>query len=424
MQLSEAKRLAAELVTPADVERIRLEDALGRVLAQNLTAPFNLPLQPRSRLDGFALASADAAGAGPERLSLLRVLPDAPLAAGRMPDLKIEPGECVRILTGAPLPPGADAVVAVEDVLEESGLLVLDRSPAPGSGVVQAGDEIREKEPILSRGEILSASRLAFAAAFGNSMVPVYRQPRAALLATGDEVRELGRDLKGSGTYCNNRLLLGWLTRLHGGKDIHLGVAGDDPDEIAGKLKGLDADFVITTGGIGRGDRDFIPAAWEVLGVRTLFRELDLSPGKNSAMGVSGEQIFLALPGSPWGAQLVFEEIASPMLRLFQGLKEPRPPVVKAELAETVRKRSGVSKALRGRLDMGTLVPSFMPLERKGGSLFASLKDAIGYILLDSHVVEVAPGSEVEVRLHDFPLLATTAFGGSEFRQGDGQANR
>lgn len=414
MELNEAKQLAADLVTPAEVEMIRLEDALGRVLGQDLIAPYNLPLQARSKLDGFALRSSDAASAEPARPVALRVLTGL-LPAGSKEERSIEAGECIRILTGAPLPAAADTVAAQEDFREERDCLILDRPLRAGNGVAFAGEDVKEKETVVTKGEVLTPTRLALVAALGHALIPVHRQPRVALLATGDEVREIDGIQDGPWVFCNNRLLLGWLTQLQGGKTVHLGVVRDDASEIAGRLANLDADLVVTTGGIGRGDRDFILEAWKILGVRTLFRELGISPGKNSALGVKGEQIFLGLPGNPWGAQVLFEEIAAPMLRLFQGVKTSAPPGVKAILGASIRKKAGICKAVRGWLDTRTPTPSFLPGDGKGRSFFASLKKTIGYILLDAHVVEVGAGSEVRVRLHDFPLLASASFGADGF---------
>lgn len=414
MELNEAKQLAADLVTSSEVERIRLEDALGRVLAQDLVAPYSLPFQARSRLDGYALRSSDVTIAAPDSPVILQLQPGL-LAAGGARGRAVEAGKCVRILTGAPLPEAADTVAAQEDFRREGDCLILHRPLPAGNGISPVGEDVKEKETVVTRGEILTPTRLALVAALGHALIPVHRQPRVALLATGDEVMEIDGVPEGPWVFCNNRLLLGWLTQLQGGKTVHLGVVRDDPVEIADRLKDLDADLVVTTGGIGRGDRDFILDAWEILEVRTLFREMGISPGKNSALGVKGEQIFLGLPGNPWGAQVVFEEIATPMLRRFQGVRDSVPPGVRAILGACIQKKAGICKAVRGCLDTRSPTPTFLPGNESGRSFFASVKGAIGYILLDSHVVEVGAGSEVRVRLHDFPLLASVPFGAVGF---------
>lgn len=414
MELKEAKQLAADLVTPLEIETVRLEDALGRVLAQDLVAPCNLPLQARSMLDGFALRSSDVTPARLDHPIALRVLPE-PIAAGSTEERSIGTGECVPILTGAPIPASADAVAAQETVRKEEDSLILDRPLSAGNGVIRAGDDVKAGETVVSRGDVLTPTRLALVAALGYARIPVHRQPHVALLSTGDELVEIGGVPKGSSVFCNNRLLLGWLVQLQGGKAAHLGVVKDDPSLIADRLADLDADLIVSTGGIGRGARDFIPDAWGRLGVRTLFREVGMFPGRTSALGVRGEQVFLALPGNTWAARVVFEEIATPMLRLFQGVRTPVPPGIKAILGTPLSKKAGVCMAIRGFLDTSTLTPSFVPGRVEGRSFFASLKETIGYILLDAHVVEVGAGSEVRVRLHDFPLLASVPFGAAGF---------
>jgi len=412
MELIEAKRLAVGLVSPREVEWVGLEDGLGRVLAETMTADRDLPGESRSRLDGFALRSPDTVEASPQSRIILKVLPGL-LAAGHasMPERRIGPGECIRILTGAPVPHGADGVVAQEDVVFREDLLTLERNVEHGNGVAFRGEEIREGDLILSGGEILTPTRLALLAAVGLDRIPVYRQPRVALLATGDEVKELGQMLDGPWTFCNNRYLLAWLIRVHGGVPIHLGVAGDDAATIAGKLRGTEADLVITTGGIGRGDRDFVLDAWEMIGVRTFFRQINLAPGRNSGLGQAGDQVFCALPGNPWGAQVVFEELVAPMLRRCQGLEAYRNPSIAAILEKPLKKKKGVVKAIRGSLDVQTSPPSFSPLTGKDGPLFAALRNNFAYTLLEAHVVEIPAGGIITVHLNDFPLLAAPVFG-------------
>lgn len=412
MELTEARRLAAGLVSFKKSEDVLLEEGLGRVLAKTLRAERDLPGESRSGLDGFALRSSDTLSAASGKPVDLKILAGL-LAAGHTPAPKLQvlPGECIRILTGAPVPYGADAVVAQEDVFFDNTHVSLERGLGAGSGVVPLGRDIRAGETVLFRGDVLSPSRLALAAAFGIERLPVYERPRVALLATGDELREPGQGLDGPFSFCNNRYLLGWLTRLCGGVALHLGIAPDDSEAICQKLSQTDCDFFITTGGIGRGDRDLVLEAWSRLSVQTLFRHIDLAPGKNSALGRRGEKVFCALPGNPWGAQVVFEQIVAPMLRRCQGLDPERFPFLWARLEKPLKKKKGIARVVRGILNLEVFPPSFSPLAGEEGSLFAALRNNFAYTLLESHVVEVAAGSAVQVRLNDFPLPAAPVLG-------------
>ena len=409
MDLTEARQLASGLMGPLEMERVRIEDALGRVLAKNFAADRNLPGESRSRLDGFALRSADTLGATANTPVLLGIIEER-LAAGHVSAVTIDPGEAVRILTGAPLPPSTDAVAPQEEVAVEGENLRLIRAYGCGNGVTLPGDDVKEGEFLLSQGAVLTPVRLALMAAMGCERIDVYRQPRVALLATGDEVRALGATDKGPFTYCNNMHLLAWLTQLQGGKPSRLGVVRDEPRLIADRLQAVAADLVITTGGMGRGDRDFILEAWQLLGVQVLFRGINLTPGKNTALGVRGGQVFLGVSGNPWAAQMVFAELAAPMLRQGQGLHGVSSPLITARLQQSLKHKPGFYKAIRGILDLETAPPWFRPAEPKGASLFNRVRDCFAYVILAPHVVEVAAGSELEVRLSEFPLLASPLF--------------
>jgi molybdopterin molybdotransferase len=409
MELTQARQLAWELVAPKGVEWVSLPEALGRVLAEPLVAGWNIPAESRSRMDGFAFRSADSTGAEaehPVRLQITRGV----AKAGHPTTISVAPGESLQILTGAPLPLNADSVAPKEDVSEQEGHLVLTQSFPPGQHVTSPGDDIRSGEKLFSAGTLLTATRVALAAALGCAWLPLYRRPRVALLATGDEVIELGERFQGPSTYCNNRHLLAALVRLQGGHPIHLGVARDDPRAIVDRLAVAQADLVITTGGVGGGDRDFVWQAWRTLGIKSYFNEINLSPGRNSALGIRGETIFVGLPGTPWSAQVVFTEIVAPMLRRWQGLHLDEPVSWPALLSERLKKRPGYYRAVRGQLALQEGRLSFVPRRSKTEGLFAQMHSTSAYAVLAPDVRETAAGTLVETRCHDLPLLALPLF--------------
>ncbi len=217
MDLNEARQLASRLISPLAPEQVRLEEALGRVLAEDMVADRNLPAESRSRLDGFALRSTDTLGASPATPTRLHIVPGR-IAAGHVMTAGLGSMECIRILTGAPLPPCADAVAPQEEVALEGEDLILAQIYGEGKGVMLPGEDAQCGEPLVSAGAVLTPTRLALIAALGGERVAVYRQPHVALLATGDEVKALGAAAEGPYTYCNNMHLLAWLTQLQGGK--------------------------------------------------------------------------------------------------------------------------------------------------------------------------------------------------------------
>jgi molybdenum cofactor synthesis domain-containing protein len=410
MELMKAKELGAELVSSKDIEWVVLEEALGRVLGKTVSAHRDLPQEPRSRMDGFAIQSSDTLSASPEKPAVLKITPET-IAAGHIPQRKLESGQCARIFTGACLPMEADAVAPAEKAIEQKDQVILKQSVASGEWVSLPGEEVRQGELIAAKGSHLTPTRLALIAALGHAQIPVYRQPQVALLATGDEVKEVGTITEGPWTACNNRHLLAWLVRLQGGNPFSLGVVGDDPKAIADRLEKTNADLVITTGGMGQGERDFILQVWKRLGIKVVFYHLNLSPGKNSALGVRGNRIYCGLTGNPWGAQVVFEEIITPLLWRWQGRESKTIPSVTATLKGAIKKRKGEYKAIRGQLDVQTVPPSFTPLGKQKGSLFAALRSGTAYTLIDPQMEEVPSGSRVRVRLYDFPAQAVSSLG-------------
>ena len=417
MELVEARRITQAHVEAVGIEKIELDMSLGRVLGEAVIATSDLPGETRSRFDGFAVRSSDTAGAKPDKPVALLLLPGV-LAAGYDVRQKLGAGESIKILTGAPLPIGADAVVPYEKTATEDDNLILTEELIASSGVKLSGQDIRANERVLAKGEVLTPTRLALIAALGVNHVRVYHRPQVALLATGDEVKETGEEITGPWTYCNNRRLLGWLAALQGCSVSHLGVAKDDPQVIASSLDEVQSDVVISTGGMGQGDRDFVQEAWKILGIKSHFDFINLSPGKRSAFGTRGKQMFWGLSGNPWAAQIVFQELITPVLRRLQG-QEGAKPYVLASLKRRLLKKRGLYQAVRGAVDLRAVPPSFIPIDCTRASAFSGMAANFAYILLDVDVVEVTAGSLVQVYLHDFPLVATPLFETADYAKDD-----
>jgi molybdopterin biosynthesis enzyme len=194
-----------------------------------------------------------------------------------------------------------------------------------------------------------------------------------------------------------------------------VGIAKDDPSHIAKKLEACEADVVISTGGTGRGDRDFLLEAWQRVGVRPIFTQIRLAPGKHTALGVRGHQIYFGLSGNPWAARAVFQELIAPVIRKLQGQMELSAATIPAILKSTVLNEGGLGRIVSGRLIMSGFQPFFAPdVDRTGTSIFRAVTGRFAYILLNSHVVEVPDGSVVRVRLHDLPSLASVLINGPE----------
>ncbi|HOV86419.1 MAG TPA: molybdopterin molybdotransferase MoeA [Syntrophobacteraceae bacterium] len=404
MELEKARELTLQLARPAGVEWLWLDDALGRVLALDIKAERSLPSNPRSLFDGYALGGEHTRrdpGIGLVQLDLEPGL----LAAGDFREGPLGPGQCIRVLTGASLPGGCDAVIPEEETLPGGDRVEIRGPVSPGFGILPAGSDVREGDTLLTRGCFLTPSRLAMLVAVGVTRAPVFRRPAVAVLATGDEVVELGESAGKSGIFCNNRYLLSWLAGLYGAEVVQLGTSPDDPRIIAARLEEARADVLITTGGTGRGERDCVSRVWQMLGVEPLFRQLNVSPGRNASLGMRDRNVFWGLPGNPWAAQFVFEELIAPMLRRFQGVPNPGPFELPGRTTRRMIKKKGFHKAVRGGLRLQEDVLYFEPLETGAGSTFANIRDHFAYTLLGPDVVEVPAGSSIRIRAHDLPCL-------------------
>ncbi len=410
MHLDDARQLALGHCHTLESERILLDRAMGRVLAAGIQAERDVPALPRSRFDRYAVRSGDLVGASPGSPVILSVCSSL-IVAGHAVDVEVRRGECVRIMTGGLLPGGGDAVLAQESVKLGSERLEVSEPCSAGDGVFLPGTDARQGEKVLDAGDVLTPTLMALAAGLGLREVSVVRRPKVAILSTGDEVQELGEPLGGMLMPSNTRYLLAWSVCQQGGQPFHLGTVRDEPAVIAAKLAEADADLVISTGGMGQGDRDFILKAWEMLGIRPLFSELRLSPGRRSAMGVGKNRaLFCGLPGSPWGAQVVCSEIVSPMLRSMQGVRGVEPFSIRARLTRLAKNRTDGFKAIRGTLELTEGEVRFRPSAGQKGSRFSGLKTEPAYALIEAGRTEAKAGEWVLARFHDFPLLASPLF--------------
>ena len=314
-------RITAPL-SPLGMELLPLPEALGRTLASDMTAPLDQPPFDRSPLDGYALRSADLAGASPQHPAVLTVTET--LYAGDAPRRPLEPGQAVRIMTGAMLPPGCDCVVAQEDTNQENPVAVYAALP-PGKNYVYQGEDYRAGSLLLRGGVRLDAAALGLLAGAGITEVPVRRRPKVGLLTTGDEVVEAGQPLPAGKIYGSNRMLLSARLRELG-FEARAAHQGDSPAAVAEAMAELlaDCDALITTGGVSVGDRDIFHQALPLLGAQRVFWKVDLKPGTPAMYSTWQDKPILSLSGNPFAAFTTFELLARPLLAALAGEEMPR----------------------------------------------------------------------------------------------------
>lgn len=398
LEESRADVLAA--MKPLGSEEVPLEEAEGRVLAEDVTAPDDVPPFRNSAMDGFAVRGEDV-GSVPVRL---RVLEDVP--AGSVATRAVEPGTAIKIMTGAPLPEGADTVVKVEVTTQpDPDTVEIAEVTEAGTAVRPAGGDIAAGDRVLERGMVLGPVELALLATAGVARPRVSRRPRVAVMATGDELRAPGSgDLRPGQIRESNRPLMRGLIREAGGEVVDLGIVPDTEDALMEALTRAaeTADAIVTSGGVSMGEYDLIK---QVLSERGSvdFWQVAMQPAKPFAFGQFGGVPLFGLPGNPVSVMVAFEQFARPGLLRMQGATELRRPRVPARLGESFR--TDPAKVVFVRVAL-TVEADGLVARRSGGqssNVLSALGAADGLAVVPVGVGEVSQGDAVEVELFRHP---------------------
>ena len=347
-----ARDLLLARVMPAGTETVSLFDCAGRVLARELRAAADVPAFDRSPYDGYAFRAADVASASRETPVTLRIIEEVP--AGAVPTRSVTPRTAAKILTGAPVPEGADAVINYEATEFTKETVTLFAPVKPGGNIVRTGEDVKKGTILLRAGQVLDAGAVGALAAQGVAEPEVYRAPRVAVLSTGSELVEAGAEIGPGKIYNSNAYTLCAALKQHGFVPVYLGIAGDDAPAIeALLLQGLaGCDAVISTGGVSAGDYDLTPDAMERAGAELLFRGVALKPGMACAYGFRDGKILCGLSGNPASSLTNFYAIALPALKKLAGRADAVPQSFTVRLQSAFPKASRGTRLLRGRLDL------------------------------------------------------------------------
>lgn len=339
--LSQVRAIAAARRLPA--ERAALSRTHGRILAEDVVAPIDLPPFANSAMDGFAVRHADLAGD-----AALRLVGEQ--FAGPRLGLRVEAGQCVRITTGAPMPDGADTVVIRENAAVEGDHVRASATTAFGANVRHAGEDVRAGDRVLVAGQRLTPARVGVLAALGVAQLGIARRPTVAVFTTGDELVEPGLPLEPGQIYNSNRELLMGLLRAEGLEPVAWPTLPDDPARIAAMLADAASSFdvVITCGAVSAGEKDHIPALLQSLG-RVLFWKVRMKPGMPLLCGVLGDALVLGLPGNPVSVLATWLTLGRALVDGLQGCSEDR-PTLRARLSAPIEKQHARREFLRGRL--------------------------------------------------------------------------
>lgn len=341
----EARRIILDQVCVLDAERVELLDAVGRVLAEDAVAHWSLPSFSNSAMDGYAVRAADCAGA--RALEIIDYIP-----AGGQATKSVLPGTVIKIMTGAPVPNGCDSIVPIEDAEEAAGAVLFRLPVALGQHIRPAGQDVRRGETILQAGGVIRPYEVNMLACCGLAQVAVVRSPRVSVVATGDELVELGQ-VPAEGQIVNsNSWAIAAAIRSLGARPVMQGIARDNIASHREKLlAGLQADVLITCAGVSVGDRDLVRQVLQDIGVEILFWQVKMKPGRPMVFGLKDGKPVFALPGNPVSAMLTFEEFVAPALRKMMGHQAPIKPMQSAILQNEVNKKAGDTRLVRVKLE-------------------------------------------------------------------------
>lgn len=395
LPLAEAQRRVLAALTPLPPETVPLQEAAGRILREAVKAPLDLPRFDNSAMDGYAVRSADLRTANPKEPVTLRRARS--LAAGEGRGGPLRPGACARIFTGAPLPPGADAVVMQEDAAVAPGRpeSISFCAPArPGENVRRRGEDTRKGGLLLEVGQRLTAGRIALLGAIGRRTVRVGRRPRVALLATGSELREAGKPLGPGQIYESNRAALAVLARQAGALPLLMPLVKDESKATRRALARAfaSADLVVTSGGVSVGDLDLVKSAFGEIGGRLAFWKVAIRPGKPFVFGLWRERPLFGLPGSPASAFVTFLLLVRPALARLQGAADCALPARPGVLAEPLKNHGDRAHFARVCCDAGQVRLA----GAQGSHLLGSLARANGLVEVPPQTF-LAIGVEVSV---------------------------
>ena len=409
VSLEEAQGLALAAAVPLATEKVQLENGSGRVLAEEVRALRDEPPSTQAAMDGYAVHSEDVNAASSEKEVFLAVV--GTVGPGQQIDQQLKRKEAIRVMTGAILPAGADAVVPQEmtEIVAEG--VVVKAPVVSGDYLIPAGAELQMDQHLLSDSTVLGVRELTILATQGYSTVKVRRQPVVAVLATGSELVEVGKSLDQKGVFASNLHTVSHLVNHYGGRARALGIAGDKVERLARFIeKGSKADVIVTTGGTGKGEKDLVSAAISTLGGNVLFHGVAMSPGKQALFAKLGGTLLFGLPGRPAATYIAFEQLVRPVLLQMLGLSQVFPPETTAVLSGSVKVRGKLRSFLFGRLIFG---PACLEVE----SLRSERKGILTEMLAANCLLQVPPGRDrldegepVKVQLLDLGLDGLSYF--------------
>lgn len=403
ISVEEALSLILSQIKQMGTERVSITSALGRVIAEDVYAKRNNPPWDNSAMDGYAVLFEDIKGATREKPATLKVIEE--LAAGYVARNTVGRGEAVRIMTGAPVPKGAETVVMVEDTEKDGEMVKIFRESPIGENIRRAGEDIKAGEVVVPQYTLVRPAEVGIMATCGRAFVSVYQRPRVAVISTGDELVDVDEDVSEGKIVSSNSYTLASMAAECGALPFQIGIAKDTKDELRAKLlEGLNADVIITSGGVSVGDFDFVKDVLKELGSEMKFWQVAMKPGKPLAFGTIGGKPAFGLPGNPVSCMVCFEQFVRPSLLKMMGHGNIYRPMIDAILKEDLRKKTGRKHFFRAFVKMEGGRYTVTTSRDQGSGILKSMVSANSLLVFPQELSVLKAGDIVRVQLIDRSL--------------------
>ena len=409
--ISVDEALAAVLAEarPLGVERVALLEAVGKVLAEEVRSPRDIPGFDNSAMDGYAVRASDVASASENHPVKLIVSETVP--AGKMPTLTVQPGLAARTMTGAPIAPGANAVVPVERTRESGDLVEILASAEPNAFIRPRGEDVREGEVVMTPGAPLSPADIGMLASLNRSMIAVYRRPRVAIVATGDELVDIDEPPTGAQVVNSSAYALWGAIRQAGGEAAILRVARDTPADVRDRLgEAMAFDVVLTTGGVSVGQFDHVKTVLDELGMKTLFHGVAQKPGRPLKFGTLGGHPVFGLPGNPVSTLVCFYLYVRPALLMMGGRSHTGLPRLIARCGAEMKVAKGLTEFIRVKVEREGAGYLAVPTGNQGSGILSSVSKADGLLIGPAETTLLRVGDQGTVLLLTAEGLGEEAF--------------
>jgi len=400
VSVDEALEKILSFIKPLGAEKVSILDALGRVIAEDIYASRDIPPLDNSAMDGYAVRWEDVKNTSKDLPVRLEVIEDLP--AGFISKKTLQKGQAIRIMTGAPIPKGADHVIPVEDTKRENQWVYVLHAVSKEKNIRKAGEDVKKGDLILSKGDLIRPPEVGMIASIGRSFVSVYQRPLVAILCTGEELVDVDGPLDDSKIVSSNSYTLSAQVKDCGAIPIPLGIAKDEKGDIEEKLRqGLRADVLISSAGVSVGDYDFVKEALKDLGMEMVFWRVAMKPGRPMTFGRIGEKPVFGLPGNPVSSMVSFEQFVRPSLLKMMGHKRIFRPVIEAVLKEDIKEKRGRRHFIRGMLTFENGSYFVTTTGPQGSGILKSMVKANGLIVIPEDREWVKAGEKVNVQLLD-----------------------